>query len=330
MLYLTISIKKVANKAQVSTATVSHVINDTRFVAPNTRERVLQAMKELDYIPNHSAKSLRSQKTNIVGVIVPDISNYFFTAVIKGIETVLKKEGFQLIVSNSDENIYEEINQLKMFNSQMVRGLIIASSARKYSDIQPYIKNTPTIFIDRFLKDNSQDFVSVDNKEGTREAINYLIGKGHKRIGMITGIPNISSTIERLEGYKAALWNNNLMVDETLIQSGDSKFQSGFDLTNILIEKNITALFVANNLMTIGALNLLKRKSIKIPEEIAIIGFDDYEWAEITDPPLSVVKQPSKSIGEKSAEVLIQKIKSNTKKVINYNFPAEFIIRSSC
>lgn len=328
---ISVSIKKVANKSGVSTATVSHVINGTRFVKEETKQRVIQAMDELDYVPNHSARSLRSRKTTTIGLIIPDISNYFFTSVVKGIETVLQKNGYHLIVSNSNEDINTEIEQLKLFNSQMVQGVIIASSATDYSQLEPYIKKKiPIVFIDREPNGNPHDFVSVDNKEGANNAVKYLQKIGHKRIGIITGIAALSSSQERLEGYKEAMLEKGLSLNDNLIKSGNSKFNSGFNLARELYEEDVTALFIANNLMTIGAVTFFKEQEINIPEEIALIGFDDYEWAIITDPPLSTIKQPSNEIGKKAAEILLRKINGTNTKNVKYRFPTDIIIRESC
>ncbi|WP_440897533.1 LacI family DNA-binding transcriptional regulator [Amphibacillus sp. Q70] len=326
------TMKKVAQLAGTSTATVSHVINGTRFVSEETKQRVQEAMEKLDYTPNYTARNLRRQKTNIIGVILPDISNYFFTSLIQGIESTLRKEGYQLLVSNSDELVSSEIEQIKTFNAQLVQGLIIASSAENYAEIKPYIKyDIPTVFIDRKPKGVPHDVIAVKNKIAVYEAITYLIQKSCKKIALIAGTPNISTTKERIEGYVSALEDHDIDVKSSLIKNGDSKFKSGYLLAKELYEQEIVdSIFVANNLMTIGAITYFKENGVKIPEDVSIIGFDDYEWAIITDPPLSVIKQPSKLMGEKAASLIIEKINTPEKETSNYYFPTELMIRKSC
>lgn len=326
-----VSMKDVAKLANVSTATVSHVINGTRYVKKETKDKVLETMRILDYTPNVAARNLRSQKSNIVGLIVPDISNYFFTSVIEGIESALSEENLQLIISNSKENIEEEIKQLKIFAAQQVRGLIVASTAEKYSQIAKYIKDgTPTLFIDRVPSGKKLNTITAENHKGAYEAVDYLIKKGHRKIGMITGIPTISGTKERLLGYKDALRSHNIEINEKWIKVGDSKFQSGYQLAGELLKEDITAVFIANNLMTIGAMKYFKEQNIAIPDQLAFIGFDDYEWATITTPTLSVIRQPSFEMGVQSAKALFEMIQSkNDDKLINYVFSTKVIIRES-
>jgi LacI family transcriptional regulator len=322
----------VAKKAGVSTATVSHVINETRFVAENTKNKVIEAMKELDYHPNSAARLLRSKESKIIGFLVPDISNSFFTRIAREIEMILSKKGYNLIVSNSDEKIEREKEQLKVYQSQLIDGLIMAPSANDHSYLEEKSKDYPIVFIDRKPDGfNQGDCVLVDNESGSYQAIEHLIKKGHKKIGIITGLPGLTTTTERLNGYKRALKDYNLELNEDLIKIGDSKFNSGYNLTEELLKStDITALFVTNNLMTVGAMNCLKKNKIKIPKEIAIIGYDNYEWATITAPPLSVVKQPISEIGVKAAELILNRISEKEQDYEEIRLENELIIRSSC
>ena len=329
------NMKDVAKKAGVSTATVSHVINDTRFVKEETRKKVINAMEELDYYPNLAAKSLRSQKSKIIGLLVPDISNFFFTRIAKVIEDIFKAKGYNLIVGNSDENLESEKNQLDVFKAQMIDGLIMAPTGGRS---KPYkiIKDDvfPTVYIDRRPKGYQGDFILLNNFKGAYDATTYLINKGHKNIGIITGVPGISTTEERLKGYKVALRDNDIKPCKSLIKIGDSRFESGYKLTKELVVKNnITALFVTNNLMSIGAMEYLNKNGINIPKELAIIGFDDYKWTTITNPPLSVVKQPVDKIGQKATKLLLEKIINNNTKEKNtnvYQLSPELVVRKSC
>lgn len=308
------SIKDVAKKANVSTATVSHVINGTRYVSETTKIKVLQAMKELDYQPNLMAKSLRSRKSKIIGLIVPmlssDTSNFFFMSIANGIENVLKEHGYNLILSNSHENLQTELEQIKVFNSQLIDGLIIAPTAKSYNHYKEVmVKDYPVVFIDRKPSDYSGDFVLADSYKGANEAVKHMIEKGHKRISFVTGHLGITTSDDRLTGYKEALVENNIEIDPNLIIEGGPSFEEGYRITKQLVEESrTTALFIANNMMTLGALRYLNKHNIKIPDEIAVVGFDDYEWMRIISPPLSVVKQPSYKIGEHAVRILLNRI----------------------
>ncbi len=306
------NMKDVANKAGVSAATVSHVINETRFVKKETIEKVKKAMNELNYHPNYAARSLRSQKSKIIGFLVPDIANFFFTGVARSIEKILRKHGYNLIFSNSDENSENEKAQLKILKSQMIDGLIMAPTVgyNLYEELEN--KNFPIVFIDRKPKGYQEDCVLVDNFNGSYEVVKYLINKGHSKIGIITGLPGLTTTEERLKGYKEALYDSNMEVNQSFIKIGDSRFDSGYKLAGELFENtDITALYVTNNMMTIGAMELLKEKEVQIPEQLAIIGFDDYKWASITAPPLSVIKQPIDKIGQEVTKLLLNRIEQN-------------------
>lgn len=325
--------KDVAREAGVSTATVSHVINKTRFVEKETKNKVLRVMKKLRYYPNSAAQSLRSKKTKVIGLIVPDISNFFFTAIIKGIENTLKKYGYNLILSDSDENLEIEKDQIRVFNAKLVDGLIVAPASGDHTFLKKLLsRNSPVVFIDRKPQSYCPgDCVLVDNAEGAYKAVSVLIKKGHSRIGAITGMPGLTTSEERVEGYKRALVNYGIKVDQNLIKIGDGRYDSGYKLMKeLFFNTTITALFVVNNLMTIGAMQFLKEKQIKVPDALAIIGFDDYKWASITNPPLSVVKQPSRRIGEKASELLIRRIKKEeTGDYKEYRLSTELIIRDS-
>ncbi|WP_332698679.1 LacI family DNA-binding transcriptional regulator [Halalkalibacter lacteus] len=330
------SIKDVAKVANVSTATVSHVINGTRFVSETTKVRVFQAMKELDYKPNLVAKSLRSRKSMIIGLIVPmvymDTSNFFFMAIANGIETIVKQKGYNLILGNSHEDLKTELEQIKLFNTQLIDGLIIAPTAEDVTEYdEVFSGDYPVIFIDRKPKGYDGDLVMANSYQGTFEAIETLIKKGHEKIGFITGHLGMTTSDDRLTGYKKAHEKNKLTVEPSLIKEGTPSFEEGYKQAKELVNKKaVTSLFVSNNVMTMGALRFLNEKQIKIPDEIAIIGFDDYDWMKITTPPLAVVEQPSYEIGEKAVHILLNRIKKgNERNKESVLLPTQFISRGS-
>ncbi|KMJ55839.1 LacI family transcriptional regulator [Bacillus sp. LL01] len=330
------SIKDVAKRASVSTATVSHVINETRYVSEETKKKVHQAMKELNYQPNQMAQGLRSRKSKTVGLIVPmlytDTSNFFFMSIANGIETILQDRGYHLILSNSHEELKREMEHIKVFNSKLIDGLIIAPTAEDFSQYEDVLSSDyPVVFIDRKPRGFCKDGVFVDSEKGTYEAINTLIEKGHKRIAFLTGSLGITTSDDRLMGYKRAFKDHNLKINLNLIAEGEASFQAGYKLAKELVEEEkVTALFVANNVMTMGALGYLNEQKIKVPEEVAIIGFDDYDWMKITTPPLAVVKQPSFEIGEQAVNLLLKRIEEqNQGEPEQILLSTEFVIRES-
>lgn len=329
---MTKSIKDVAETAGVSTATVSHVINGTRFVSEETRAKVLKAMNQLNYHPNLVARSLRSQKSNIIGLLLPNISNFYFTSIALGIENVLRKNGYNLILSNSNENLENEKEQVKVFNAQLIDGMIIASTAGEHSYLYKDLTcNYPVVFIDRKPKNYKADYVVLDNVKSTYDAISILIEKGHKRVGIITGFNRSSTTEERIKGYKKAFADHGMDIDDSLIRMGDFTFESGYQIASELVEHSkASALFVVNSIMTIGSLIYLNEKGIKIPEQIAIVGCDDHKWSRVTNPPLSVVAQPAYELGETAASLLLQRISQPDMDYKEYRLASKIILRNSC
>lgn len=331
-----ISIKDVAEKANVSTATVSHVINKTRYVAEETKHKVLAAMKELNYRPNPVARSLRSRKSKIIGLMIPamsdDTSNFFFMSIAHGIGSVLKNHGYQLIVSNSNEDSELEREQIKMFNDQFIDGLIMASTSQTHEFLAQELQGDyPVVFIDRKPRGYQEaDSVLSDGKRGTYEAIMLLIEKGHRKIGYMTGPLGITTSDERFEGYKQALSESGIGFNKALVKEAVANFENGYSALKELMEQTrVSALLVANNVMTMGAVKYLQDHKIKIPCEVAVIGFDDYEWAKITTPPLTMIKQPSFEIGVKAAEAIVRRIEEPNAEYSELRLPTVLVERES-
>ncbi|WP_347549056.1 LacI family DNA-binding transcriptional regulator [Pseudalkalibacillus hwajinpoensis] len=349
-----VRIKDVAEKAKVSTATVSHVINKTRYVSEEVRKKVNEVMKELNYQPNSVARSLRSARTNTIGFIIPlkreDTSKSFFMHIAEGIEEKLKNEGYNLILSNSKEDPEQELNLIKMFNTQ-VDGLILAPTNEDFKNIKDTVdSNFPIVMIDRLPIGYDGDYVLVNNFQGTYEGVTDLIQSGYNNIGFLSSGLGITTSIEkfeafrvgikndniyfnpnneRFEAYKAALSNNKVSFNPNYVLFGESSFQSGYDLTNQLISKGIDALFIANNIMTMGSILCIQEQKMKIPRDIAVICYDNYDWTEITTPPLSAIKQPAFDIGVRAAESILNRIKNPNSDCAQIQLKTENLKRSS-
>ena len=321
----------VAKMAGVSVSTVSHVINRTRFVRKETRERVLEAMRVLDYYPNYAARSLRSQKSRLIGVLMPDITNPFYVRVVSGIEKVMRQNGYSIMVCNSDDDLELEQEQLKILKAQSIEGLIMRATPDDHAFLQEFADRYPIVFVD--CKPNGytySDRVVVDNERISYEAVRLLIQKGHQRIGIITGIAGLSTSEERLAGYERALAEYGIPVEQELIKVSNSRVETGRDLMVELLELGVTAVCTGNNLLAMGAVRAIKDKGRRIPEDVAIIGFDDEDWCGITDPPLTVVNQPSAKIGEMAAELLLERISDKDRDFQEVCLNCKLVVRQSC
>lgn len=327
-----VKMKDVAKKAGVSVATVSYVINNTKNVLPETRERVVKALTELNYHPNAIAKSLRQKMTNTIGVIISDTSNPFFTSMVRGIDDVVTKLGYQLILCSSDEKPEKERKYLELLSQKQVDGVILAPTGGNVPYINDLLhRELPIVFVDRWLEGVKALSVVVDNEEASFQATQHLISLGHERIGIIVGLKELSSTKERLRGYEAALKANGIPVDPQLIKAGYSNTLEGYKaaLEFSTISPRPTALFGTNNLMTIGLMQAIQNSHVRCPEEIAVVGFDDFDWATAFRPFLTTVSQPTYELGKTAAEMLI-KSREEELKVNRVILECQLMIRESC
>ena len=331
------TLKEVAERAKVSIATVSRVINSAQLVNPTTRARVDLAIRELNYSPNRVAQRLRSTHSNkrLIGLVLPDIQNPFYVDVIRGVEEFAYQHNFAVMIGNFGQDQKKEKIYLDILQSEEVDGVIAAPSHGKDENIIEVIKNGfSVVCIDRGLVDVDVDVdvVKVNNKEGVFGAIEYLIELGHSKIAHITGHPRIPTTLERVAGYESAMKKHNIAIDRKFIKSSNSDYQSGAQLMTELLELSDppTAVFTANNLLTLGALKSIHEAGLSIPNDISIIGFDDMYWSMSLNPPLTAVRQSGYDIGKKAAELLLQNILNPDRPKKNYVLTTELIVRKSC
>lgn len=329
-----VTIKDVAKAAGVSVATASRAVGGYGYVSEKTREKVLKAAKDLSYRPHAVAKSMVTGVTQVIGFVVGDIKNPFFASLAGEIDDVISSEGYNLIIYTTDENIEKEKRAVESLIERQVDGLIIApASCREYSHINALTEmDIPLVIIDRMIKDLKADTIVAQNEEGAYEATSYLIKKGHDNIGFLSDSFDITSNAERLAGYIRALNEHNIAVDESLIKEGNYSVKDGYRNAAILINnrKRPSAIFASNNLMTEGLLLAAKDMKIDIPEELAVIGFDDLEWYQLICPQVSVVRQPIHEIGNIAAKYLLQRIDKNRIPYRITRLNTELIIRESC
>lgn len=331
----TITLKEIAQKVGVSVATVSRALNYPEKLNPETLNKITEIIRSTNYVPNRVAQRLRSKKTprKVIGVILADIQNPFYVDVLRGIEEITYSNEFTLFIGEFSQEHDKEKMYLEKMKSELVDGLIISPSSETDQDVIRLAKNgMPIVCVDRGLKGVSVDVVLVDNKKGAFEAVEYLIQRGYKRIAYIGGLPQIPTTIQRKEGYEEAHRKYNIPIDPDLIQLGDSKIESGKKLTEKLLKlpNPPDALFTGNNLITLGALETIYKMGLKIPDDIAIIGFDDMYWAEFLNPPLTAVRQPGYEIGKRAAELLFQRLKEPDRPHVKLILETQLVKRKSC
>jgi DNA-binding LacI/PurR family transcriptional regulator len=328
------TIKDVAKRAGVSPATVSYVLNQTRFVSPATEARVRQAIRELNYQPNHIARSLRARRTMTVGMIMSDITNPFFADIVRGAEDVLSEKHYSLILCNTDEAPERELATLQLLRQKKVDGLIVVATGHNVAPLyEVNALGLPVVLVDRQLPGDQLDTVVVDNQAGAYQATRHLLELGHRRIGLIIGLQGISTTMQRRRGYELALQDYGLAPDPTLIQEGHSTIEGGAAAAETLLDLNPppTALFATNNLMTIGVFLTIKQRRLRCPQDIAVVGFDDMVWLSVFTPGVTTVVQPSYEIGQRAAHLLLDRMTGkspHTPRVIM--LAPQLIIRESC
>lgn len=331
----TYTVEDVAEEAQVSTATVSRVFSGSAKVNANTTERVLKAAKKLNYRPSRVARRLRVKNTQsmVIGLIVTDLQNPFFSEIARGVEDIAYESKNGVIVCNSDEDPEKESFYLDTLLDEQVAGLIMAPTNGNIGYLRRIVdQNIPVVLIDRLIQDLKVDTVTVDNVGGSYEAVKRLLELGHRRIGIICGIKGVYTTMQRFKGYQKALEEFGLKIDEELVVYRDSKEEGGITGARQLLslDEPPTAIFTTNNLMTLGCFEEMYRQDVVIPDDIAIIGFDDMSWASALNPPLTAVRQPSYQLGTTATELLVKRLKQPSRPVSNISLRSKLIIRKSC
>jgi len=332
----TITIYDVARQAGVSPSTVSRVMNSPEIVASDTCQKVMQVMKELSYIPSMIAASMPRNRMNYIGLIIPDVTNIFFSNIIRGIQDVCEKHGYNVLVVNSDDSQEKEGRYLKLLYSRRVDGVIMTVAGyreEKYSEEElSLMKKMHMVLIDREINGLATPIIKVDNFAGAYSAVRYLLSMGHKRIMYIAGIEGTKTNQERRKGYLAALkkahinWKKELVADFRL----DTAYQKIMHYWPQLKNSNQlpTAIFAANDLMAIGVLKAFAQLKIQVPEDVSIIGFDNIPFSDCTYPPLTTIDQPTYLMGQKAVETLLKLIdKKDIKKSIELK--TELIERGS-
>lgn len=330
------TIKEVAMKANVSTATVSRVLNDNYPTSDKVKKQVFEAIKELGYRPNAVARSLKTNKTNIIGLVVPDISNIYFMEIARGLESVISQLGYTMIFCSTDENEEKEVKLLKTLNEKRVDFVILASCMQTPEKINELVlQGLNIIMVDTMIKDVNADCIVENNYEASYELMCHALKAGHKRCGIINGLMTISTARERYDGFKKALEDFELVMDARYIIEGNYTRQTAYENVKKVILENRDSLptlfYSTNNEMTEGLMIALQEEGIKIPDEISVVSFGDITVPKLVKPNLTIVAQDARAIGKKAGEVLIKSMEKDTvvEGYRTYVIPSNVIIQNS-
>jgi DNA-binding LacI/PurR family transcriptional regulator len=328
-----VTIKDVANKAGVSTATVSRVINNTGYASAESRRKVETSISIMGYTHNTLARSLVTKRTHLIALIIDNISNPFYPQFTLGVEETAEKNGYSVILCNIGSDAEKERNYVKHLTGLQVDGMIfVVSKIRENIYGKQIAINIPVVCLDRQIYIPNSDQVVLDQFWGAYYITKHLIDKGHKRIAHIMGPRDYLTAQDRKEGYSKALEENDIRVIQRLIVEGDYTTEYGKIAMNQLLnlENKPTAVFAANDLMAIGAMDAIRKKGFRIPEDIAVAGFDDIPFAALYTPSLTTVSQPTLQMGSLAMQMLIERIKGTasleTREVI---FRPAIVVRES-
>jgi LacI family transcriptional regulator len=328
-----VTLKDVAAAAKVSRATAARALNSYGYVGDDTSARVLEVADSLGYRANRVAQALRRGQLPLVGFLPGDIQNPFFARIAHDLEAELRKQGHNLVIASSEESVEQERELLESLRSLSVRGFILAPTSA--SDNQHIVKlardGAPIVLIDRVAENVRCDSVVVDNEGGAREAVNYLVENGHRRIAILRDESRIFTAQERFAGYRNALEAHGLGVDDSLVNVSRSTVEHAIEATIRLFSRREkpTALFTVDSLMTQGALLALRSMGLSIPREVSLVGFDDFDLATFTDPQITVVAQPIAEIGPRAAALLIERLEGKKAAPRHVRFPTRLVVRGS-
>lgn len=333
-----VTIKDLARELGISPSTVSRALKDHPDISPDTKKAVNELAKKLNYQPNIIALSLRQSKSNTIGVIIPEIVHFFFSTIISGIEDVAYNHGYNVIISQSNESYEREVSDLKALFNSRVDGLLISIS-RQTTNVDHlksvFERGMPMVFFDRAVDEMFTSKIIVDDTDGAYQATKHLIEQGCKRIAHLAGPDNLAITKKRVDGYIKALGDNNMMVNEKMILHCQTQtIEEGKEhAIKLLKGKNPPdGIFCFQDLYAVGVLKAAKELGLKVPQDLAIMGFSNWQITTMTDPPLSTVDQPGYEMGKRAAELLLKEIEAKEGDFVEpqiVTLPTRLLIRES-
>ncbi len=327
------SIKDVAREAGVSIATVSRVLNDVDVVNEETKKKVLEVIDKLSYRPNIVARSLKTQKTSTIGIVIPDISSQFYPEIVRGAEDVANIYNYNIMLCNTDLDPEKEMEYLKVLKEKMVDGVLYMSNSLEPSIVELIKKlEIPMVLVETTSREGNIPSVTIDNEQAALDAVNYLIKKGNKKIAYIgTHEDEVNASALRYLGYKNALAENSIRLNENIVYFGGLKSRDGYEgMLSILDKENVDAVFCGSDEIAMGAINVLRDKEIKVPEQVDVIGFGNIYSASIFYPKITTIAQPMYDMGSVGMRMLIKIINKQEIEKHHYVLNHELIERNSC
>lgn len=327
-----VTISDVAKLANVSTATVSRVLSNSGNVKKETTEKVLEAIQKLNYQPNVLARQLRKLETKTILVVVPDITNTFFSKILRGIERVAIENDYEVLLGDTGNDVERERGYLDILRQKKADGMILLTARLESHLLEEMAGEFPVVLACEYLEGSTIPTVSIDNISSARKATEYLINLGHRRIGFISGPLNVILSRDRLKGFRQAMEQHNIPMESFLVQEGDFSFESGYNMMMkfLALDQPPTAVFAANDEMAIGAIKAIKSKGLHVPDDISVVGFDDIKFASIYEPALTTISQPMFEIGKKAMELLIKLINKDQLERNQYILEDQLVIRETC
>lgn len=327
------TMKQVANRAEVSVATVSRVINKTGYVSPDLEERVRDAMRTLKYQPSALARSLRRQETQTIGLLVPQLDQPFFSALAFAVEKALFANDYRTLICSAEEEQTKENAYVEMLLRQRVDGVIIVPTGRSVQGLRQFIEsNVPVVLVDRDLPLLQVNKILCDNRKGAYEGMRHLLELGHTRIGII-GAPTYSEvTIQRLEGVRQALADYNVQIDpERMIVGTLQQFEMGYSSGLQLLKQRImpTAIFALTDVIAVGVLHAAAEMKLRVPDDLSVVGYDDIPLAAYSVPALTTVAQPIYGMGEAATRLILDRLQNNDRAPQTLTFDCHLVVRQS-
>lgn len=323
----------VARRAGVTKSTVSHVINRTRTVSPETIEAVQRAMVELAYVPNTLARSLAMATTNTVGLVISSLTNIYFSDLIVSIENACTRLGLMVFLADPADDPARELELVRALHQRRVDGVMLAPSADPHQSAIRYLRENavPSVLLDRLVCAEF-DQVGVENTNAVKRLVDHLVGHGHRRIGMVSNQMGLMTATERIKGYKLGIESNGIEWKEELLELGRDEMAANVEATRRLLNlaDRPTAIITGNNLSTIGALQAVQERHLRVPQDIALVGFDDFQWADLFQPRLTLISQPIKQIGETAANMLVERMADPNRPPRTIRLETSLVIRESC
>jgi LacI family transcriptional regulator len=305
------TVADVARAAGVSVSTAARVLSRNGYASDATRRVVLEAARDLGYVPNQIARSLRTKQTRLVGLLIGDVENTFYSVIARNVESAAKDAGYHVVLCNSDDDPKIEREYLQLLEGMHVDALIVTPTSKNRRHLARFIQEGIVVVqVDRRIEGLQADAVLVDNEAGAASAVSHLIAAGHSRIGILTGELEVTTASERLTGYERALKDHGIAVRPSLVRSGSFHREHAIEDATALIRSKPapTAIFAANNILAEGALIALEQQRLRVPRDVSIVAFDDLRWMSMVEPPLTTVRQPVADMARSAAELALRRL----------------------